>query len=438
MGVLTLASTLSEQVRGVRTRDQRATSARQTRDVRDTCKPSARSIARGVYLRSFPVGCLANTHCKSNTRSTAFSQRSPRKPGELRSSRGPDVTGRGKGRFQLKFDLTGNQRVDEMARFTVVWWLALVMTSRCCVLAATEPRALQGSSGEVFSVAFSPDGKALAAGYAAGVVRLWNVRTGGSSATFLTKDPVGSVAFCPDGKFLASDDTCDGTIRLWDVGAQRAVATLRAVHAPTTDPAVMFSPDGKVLAYVGYRNTIMLWDVLGKKDLGVLRGRQENFTCLAFNPQGKTLVAGSDENIVTVWDLSTREAVAILRGHTAPLYCVAFNRGGTLLASGGDDKDVHLWDMPSGKRITTLPGHSDRIVCVAFSPDQTLLASASFDHTIRLWDLKTRKLITTLSAHSGPVFTVAFSPDGATLASGGADGTIRLWRTSKGVGSRFY
>ena len=69
------------------------------------------------------------------------------------------------------------------------------------------------------AVAFSPDGKLLAAAYSDGLVRLWNPAT---------RQPVGAplpagtssgrrvsgVAFSPDGKLLASADA-DGTVRTW-------------------------------------------------------------------------------------------------------------------------------------------------------------------------------------------------------------------------------
>lgn len=69
----------------------------------------------------------------------------------------------------------------------------------------------------IFSIALSPDGTVLAAGYQDGTVRLWNMDTG-EQLTVLEghKDRVVSLAFSPDGTLLASGGT-DGTVRLWGV-----------------------------------------------------------------------------------------------------------------------------------------------------------------------------------------------------------------------------
>ena len=87
----------------------------------------------------------------------------------------------------------------------------------------------------VNSVAFSPDGKTLAAGAAGGTVRLWDMATRQPIGSPLNThaDAVNSVVFSPDGKTLAAGAT-DGTVRLWNVVSRTGTAALTGHTKPVT------------------------------------------------------------------------------------------------------------------------------------------------------------------------------------------------------------
>src|SRR4051794_878448 len=90
---------------------------------------------------------------------------------------------------------------------------------------AGEVRVFQGHQGEVWSVAFSADGRrALSGGgsYRSGspvdcVVRLWDVASGKELRVYRGHTrPVVCVTFAPDGRVLLSS-SIDTTAQLWDV-----------------------------------------------------------------------------------------------------------------------------------------------------------------------------------------------------------------------------
>jgi WD40 repeat protein len=101
-----------------------------------------------------------------------------------------------------------------------------------------EQATLEGHAADVCSVAFSPDGKALASGDKEGTVKLWNVAVAKEQGT-VQRD--GSKALClvfsPDGKALACG-SADGTIKLWDIArasdSKAGAAREDAEKAPDT------------------------------------------------------------------------------------------------------------------------------------------------------------------------------------------------------------
>jgi len=156
---------------------------------------------------------------------------------------------------------------------------------------------------------------------------------------------------------------------------------------------------------------------------------------VVFSPDGHLLASGLQDAATHLWDSTTGHQLRTLHPDatfwsemTGPVHAVAFSPDGRLLASASEDKTVRLWDPATGQHQRTLTGHDRGVWGVAFSPDGRLLASASEDKTVRLWDPATGQHQRTLTGHTGPVRSVAFSPDGRLLASAGDDGTVRLWR----------
>jgi WD40 repeat protein len=289
----------------------------------------------------------------------------------------------------------------------------------------------EGHLGAVWSVAFSPDGRLLAGGSTDGTVRLWEVPTGQSLQTLAGHThQVWSVAFSPDGRLLASGST-DGTVRLWEVRDTGQSLQTLAGHTHLVR-SVAFSPDGRLLASGSFDQTVRLWEVPTGQSLQTLAGHTHWVSSVAFSPDSRLLASGSFDQTVRLWEVPTGQSFQTLAGHTHWVSSVAFSPDGHLLASGSMDQTVRLWNVDTGQSLKTLSGHTHWVSSVNFSPDGRLLASGSNDQTVRLWEVATGQGFKTISGHTNWVWSVAFSPDGRLLASGSTDGMVHLWEVHSG------
>jgi WD40 repeat protein/serine/threonine protein kinase len=293
----------------------------------------------------------------------------------------------------------------------------------------------------VVSVAFHPHGKHLAFVGADHQVKVWDLTTDqetviGACDALRKLGVASTVAFSPDGRQLAAGS--DGAVRVWDWRNRQLL------HAfPGHDHhsiSVAFSPNGRRLATGSWRDGPRLWDpTTGEGPIYTFPAHPHPISALAFSPDGGRLASASLDRSVRVWDTTTGELRHTLP-HTGTALCVAFSPDGRRLASAGEDKAVHVWELATGREVLELRGHTDRCGCVAFSPDGWRLASASTDGTIRLWDATPLRGdegqgILTFTEHNYEVRSVAFSPDGRWIASAGLGADVKVWDAATGKGS---
>jgi WD40 repeat protein len=251
-------------------------------------------------------------------------------------------------------------------------------------------------------------------------------------------DWVACVAFTPDGKTLAAGSY--GVAKLIDVANQQELAALKEPAGFVK--AVAFSPDGKTLA-IGSYQSLSLWDVATGKILHTLKGHRGYVTSLAFSPDRKTLASGSDDETVRLWDATSGESRGSIKGIVQPVLAVAYSRDGQKIAIGTGDATrptkkgaARVFDA-QGTPLLSLEGHERIVSAVAFSPDGLSLATGSADEAIKLWDLSSGKELRTFEGHSRPVNSLAFTLDGKWLFSvcGGraVDGNeLKLWDVASG------
>jgi WD40 repeat protein len=260
-------------------------------------------------------------------------------------------------------------------------------------------------AGRFASVAFSPEGKTLAAANTCGVIQLWDTTKGAPTGTLTDLQTLVRLAFSPDGKTLVAT-SWEGGATLWDV----RTASIRAVLNGHTDviEGVAFSADGKTLATASWDETVKLWDVESARCKQSIEGPGTQ-RAVALSPDGKTLAIGTFSSL-RVLELPTGKALFTIED-TNDVLAVDFSPDGkTLLMgySGTESCTVGLLDLATKRERLSVKAHTARAGCVKFSADGKQFATAGDSPMIQLWDAQSGKQVMALKGHTRSTFGVAF------------------------------
>jgi WD40 repeat protein len=312
-----------------------------------------------------------------------------------------------------------------------------------------------------FHIAYSPDGRLLAAG-GRGDVRVWEAASGREVSFFSHPGFVNSITFNHDGRLLASGGPDDGFIRVWELSSSKEIRRFPIDNAT----AIAFRPLGDTLVAAGVDGVTRVWDLDSEEEVtalrpledltspvdvartlgllasslpqgpflaapGLLAGSSEETSSFALSGDGRFVATGGRDGLARVWELDSGDQRIPLLHRGGHIYSVSFSSDAKYLAAFANDGRINVCERDSGREVgepieLEVAGAGPSIV---FSRDNKYLAASGGERAVRVWEVGSGREIVSPLRHESWVDSVAFSPDSHFLASGG-DEAVRIWEVA--------
>lgn len=213
-------------------------------------------------------------------------------------------------------------------------------------------------TGAAYCLAWSPDGRELAAGTRAGEVQVWDAA---GKRRITLENPTGSAVLClswsPEGGTIAAGEV-EGAIRLWDRQTGRLRATL-AGGSPGWGAAngAAWSPDGSELACAYHDGRVRVWAYPSLQPARTILAHNGWARGLAWSPYGRLLASGGEDKYIRLWETSSGQIFAQEKHNFLPVWSVSWSPDGEKVASGaGAFGQPHtgatvVWDVPAQARM---------------------------------------------------------------------------------------
>ena len=300
---------------------------------------------------------------------------------------------------------------------------------------------LTGGEGRIDDLAYSSDGKQIAAIHGRGVVRLWEKDQ--KAFTFQSTHPrprKNTLLFSPDGQQLIVGTHA---IEIWDIDTVELVGEF-LTSSPTTSLAL--HPDETQLAVGTEKGQIEFWSLQTANQIGMIDGNDVKVEggrghvevdSLAFGPGGQSLIVGFYDAVIGVWDTAnqgwTRSWITKTRPDKefkgsggapswSPLLTLSCD-GETVVALADRSANVGCWDVITEKLTGRFEGYGYPVE-LGFSDDGKYFFTGG--GVARVWNTVTTEIIAEMQYDNG-INAAAHSPDGRYVAISHGDRRITVW-----------
>ena len=277
-----------------------------------------------------------------------------------------------------------------------------------------QQQSFRGFAGIGQCIAVSPDGTLIATGdYTAGTVQVWDVTSGEVLAA--VQEPFGArlhgVAFSPDGRYLAAGSATRG-LRIFNISHEVDTVELLPTEFRLRDLTdvghLCFSPNSKLFAWTTNFGEIHVWDLEEDVELPSPGKVYARIQSLAFLPDSQRLAFLDPKFNVVLWDVFEGKRVSQFpanrkandsQARSYSLHITASPDGRFLATSAVTSRAANVWDTKTGKLILPLPESSGTIWCMAFTADAKKLAVSRSNGKLRIWNLPAiRKAVSDFAA----------------------------------------
>ncbi|MBW4696423.1 MAG: WD40 repeat domain-containing protein [Aphanocapsa lilacina HA4352-LM1] len=280
----------------------------------------------------------------------------------------------------------------------------------------------------VAAIAWSGDGRLVAAASAAGAVAILD---GGSGQALLrlAGHPQGALclAWAPQDRLLATGGA-DGTARLWHPTSGHEVAALEGGAAWVE---YLAWGDAPYLLATAAGKHLKLWSADGRLLRTAEPPHASTISGLVWHPQRGRFASCCYGSVRLHAPL--KAAPADVFEYAGSLIALDWSPDGRWIACGCQDATVHLWEVASGTDLQ-MSGYAGKVRALAWDPTGRYLATGG-GADVTVWDFSGKGPAGSkpriLSAHLKPVSHMAYQPQGGLLAMGGPDGIVSLWNPLK-------
>ena len=287
---------------------------------------------------------------------------------------------------------------------------------------------------EVQDVAASPDDSMLvtASYYTIALIKSDGLRrTVDELPPEIHKWCVSSLAFSPDGKTLAAAGK-GGVVRLIDL-ATRSLKKAEDKSISLGVRKTYFIPDGSGLVCVPmFSKKLYIFNPNSLESLCQPLEHEGYIVDFCMSPDQKTFLT-ADTKGLTLWVWFPPEPIARIEDCSHSSICSAcFNWDGRLILTGHEMGEISIWDVSMQDRVATLFGHRHEVKSLRLSPDGRLLLSVSSDGSARIWDLATYRCVGSMRGHMAPISGACWIPSKSSIATVSHDSLLRIWDATPG------